>query len=131
MELCAFTSRLGLGQGRIKPSNALPASGEYAFLLGEDEPGRFFDLASGDYAEVVQDIVITGQKIIRIKLLLRVPEGLVSGYAWEAALIIDGSVVAKITCKTGRQRAITDLAVNVSKMTGVHQFGVRLILSGV
>ena len=131
MELNAFTSRLGIGQGRIKPINAAPASGDYVFILGDDQPGRFYQLTSGDYAEVVQDVDLTNQKIIRVNLLLRVPENLVSGYAWEAALIVDGSPVAKVTCESGRQRTIADLAANISKMTGVHQFGVRLSLVGV
>jgi len=130
MELNAFTSRLGLGQRRIKPKNAAPASGDYVFLLGDDQPGRFFQLELGDYAEVVQDVDLTDQKIIRVNLQLRVPEGLVSGYAWEAALIVDGSPVAKATCKSGRQRTIADLVANVSKMSGIHPFGVRLSLIG-
>ena len=131
MELNAFTSRLGIGQGRIKPNNAAPVSGDYVYLLGDDQPGRFFQLESGDYSEVVQDVDLTDKKIIRVNLQLRVPEGLISGYAWEAALTVDGLPVAKATCKSGRQRTIADLAANVSKITGVHQFGVRLILSGV
>jgi hypothetical protein len=45
MTLTAFTSRLGRGQGRIRPANAAPASGDYLFVLGEDEPGRLFELA--------------------------------------------------------------------------------------
>jgi len=37
MALTAFTSRLGRGQGRLLTSRA--TGGDYAFVLGEDEPG--------------------------------------------------------------------------------------------
>jgi hypothetical protein len=46
----AFTSRLGLGQGSIRPTSLPAGSGEYAFVLGKDDPGRLFELAFGDRA---------------------------------------------------------------------------------
>ena len=39
MALTAFTSRLGRGQGRLLTSKA--TGGDYAFVLGEDEPARY------------------------------------------------------------------------------------------
>ena len=42
MALTAFTSRLGIGQGRIQTAKA--TAGEYAFVLGDAEPGRLFEL---------------------------------------------------------------------------------------
>ena len=38
MALTAFTSRLGRGQGRLATSKA--TGGDYAFVLGDAEPGR-------------------------------------------------------------------------------------------
>ena len=35
MELTAFTSRLGEGQGRLQPTSASPAGGEWVFVLGD------------------------------------------------------------------------------------------------
>lgn len=46
MALTAFTSRLGRGQGRLATPKA--TVGEYAFVLGDAEPGRLFELAPGD-----------------------------------------------------------------------------------
>ena len=43
MELTAFTSRLGEGQGRLGPG---------VFVLGDHEPGRTFELGHGDHVEV-------------------------------------------------------------------------------
>ena len=131
MELDAFTSRLGVGQGRIAPLNAAPASGEYVFVLGEDEPGRVFELAPGDRAEVVQDTDLTGVDLVRAHLRLRVPASLPAGLGWEASIVVDGVKAARATCRPGRKREITDLAANVSKLAGVHQVGVRLELVGV
>ena len=128
MELDAFTSRLGLGQGRIDPENAPPGSGDHVFVLGEDEPGRFFDLAAGDHAEVVQDTDLTDVSLVRAHLRLRVPANLPSTHGWEASIVVDGVKAARATCRAGRERLLTDLAANVSKLTGLHEVGVRLEL---
>jgi len=128
MELDAFTSRLGLGQGRIAPANAPPGSGDHVFVLGEDEPGRFFDLAAGDHAEVVQDTDLTDVSLVRAHLRLRVPANLPSTHGWEASIVVDGVKAARATCRAGRERLLTDLAANVSKLTGLHEVGVRLEL---
>ena len=128
MELDAFRSRFGVGQGRIVPTGGAPASGDYAFALGEDEPGRTFELAPGDHAEVVQDTDLTGVDLVRAHLRLRVPASLPAGLAWEVSVIVDGAKRARATCAAGRERVLTDLAANVSKLGGVHQVGVRLEL---
>ncbi len=127
MELDAFTSRLGLGQGRIQPHGAIAPSGDHVFVLGEDEPGRF-ELGAGDRAEVVQDTDLTAVDLVRAWLRLRVPAGLVAGLAWEVSITVDGARAARATCPAGRERVLTDLAANVSKLSGTHQVGVRLEL---
>ena len=129
MELDAFRSRLGTGQGRIVPANAAPVSGEHLFVLGDDQPGRIFELVPGDRAEVVQAVDLTGVDLVRAHLELRVPESLPAGLAWEASLVVDGTPMARATCPPGRSRRIDDLAANVSKLSGVHQVGVRLQLT--
>ena len=126
--LTAFQARLGIGQGRIAPANTAPPSGDHVFVLGDDEPGRVFELAPGDRAEVVQDTDLTGVDLVRANLRLRVPESLPSGLAWEVSIVVDGATMARATCPAGRERSLTDLAANVSKMSGMHQVGVRLEL---
>jgi len=128
MALTAFTSRLGLGQGRIRPSHAPTQAGELVFVLGDDEPGRFFELAAGDHAEVTQSVDLTGAALVRAVLRLRVPKTLPAGLAWEAAIVVDGVSFARARSGRGRERVITDLAANVSKLAGVHAVGVRLEL---
>ncbi|WP_426749887.1 hypothetical protein [Myxococcus sp. Y35] len=128
MALTAFTSRLGLGQGRIRPERATPASGEYLFVLGDEEPGRRFELAPGDFAEVTQAVDVTGVDLVRTALRLRVPAGAPAGLAWEASLVVDGVKHARTLVRPGRERIVTDMAANVSKLFGVHTVGVRLEL---
>lgn len=128
MELDAFRSRLGVGQGRIVPANATPASGDYVFVLGDDEAGRLFELAPGDRAEVVQDTDLTDVDLVRAHLRLRVPASVPAGLSWEVSMVVDGAKLARATCPPGRERDLTDLAANVSKLAGVHQVGVRLEL---
>ncbi|PIE65645.1 MAG: hypothetical protein CSA24_02300 [Deltaproteobacteria bacterium] len=128
MELTAFENRLGSGQGRIALAHAAPPSGDYVFVLGDDEAGRLFELAPGDRAEVVQQTDLSGVDLIRAHLRLRVPAQLPAGLAWEASIVVDGNKRAMATCSLGRERVLNDLAANVSKMTGLHQAGVRLEL---
>ena len=128
MELTAFETRLGVGQGRIQPEGAAPASGDFVFVLGEDEPGRIFELAAGDRAEVVQETDLSGVDLVRAHLRLRVPAGMPAGLAWEVSMVVDGAKLASATARPGREREITDLAANVSKRAGLHQVGVRLQL---
>lgn len=128
MELDAFTSRLGIGQGRVRPQNAPVPSGDHVFVLGEDQPGRLFDLAPDDHAEVTQQTDLTDVDLIRAALRLRVPKALPAGFAWEVSMLVDGSKVATATCKPGCTRVLTDLAANVSKLAGLHTVGVRLEL---
>ncbi len=126
MALTAFTSRLGRGQGRLQTSRA--TSGDYAFVLGEDEPGRLFELAPGDHTEVTQFTDLTGVKLLRALLRLRVPASTPAGFAWEASLVVDGTKLARMRARPGRERLVTDLAGNVSKLSGTHVVGVRLEL---
>ena len=128
MELDAFRSRLGLGQGRVHPPGAAPPSGDYVFVLGDDETGRVFELVAGDHAEVVQDTDLTGVDLVRANLRLRVPASLPADLAWEVSMVLDGAKYARANCLPGREREITDLVANVSKLAGVHQVGVRLEL---
>jgi hypothetical protein len=125
MELDAFTSRLGLGQGRLLLD---VMEGRPAFVLGESEPGRLFELIRGDHAQVVQETDLCGVDFVRTKLVLSVPQSLPSDFAWEASLIVDGHKLARARARTGQQRTLVDLAANVSKQTGLHEVGVRLEL---
>ncbi|MCP3104534.1 hypothetical protein LZ198_37295 [Myxococcus sp. K15C18031901] len=128
MAVTAFTNRLGLGQGRIRPQRAAPASGEYLFVLGDEESGRRFELAPGDWAEVTQAVDVTGVDLVRAALRLRVPPCVPAGLAWEASLVVDGMKYARCLGRPGRERLVTDMAANVSKLAGVHTVGIRLEL---
>lgn len=119
MELTAFTSRLGEGQGRLGPG---------VFVLGDDEPGRFFELALGDHVEVTQPADLTGVTLVTSAMALRVPKLLPAGFAWEVSLVVDGVKSASLRARPGLERLVTDLAANVSKLTGLHVVGVRLEL---
>ena len=126
MALTAFTSRLGQGHGRLETPKA--ASGACAFVLGDDEPGRYFELVPGDHTDVTQSADLTGVNLVRAYLRLRMPASVPSGLAWEVSLTVDGVALARMRAKPGRERVVTDLAANVSKLAGVHVVGVRLQL---
>jgi hypothetical protein len=128
MALTAFTSSVGRGQGRLPTPNAM--DGEYAFVLGDAEPGCFFELALGDHADVTQSTDLTGVMLVRALLRLSVPASTPAGLTWEASITVDGAKLARMRARSGRERLVTDLAANVSKLSGVHTVGVRLELVG-
>lgn len=126
MELTAFNSRLGLSQGRIKDHD-----GDHVFVLGDNSPGYYYRLESGDRVEIVQETKLDDIDLIRTQMSLWVPEDLPANLGWEASIIVDGVPRAHATCPPGRKRDITDLAANVSKLAGSQQVGVRLQLIGI
>lgn len=134
MARTAFNARLGTSQGRLEAATAdgTPApSGDYVFVLGDAEAGRFHELANGDHVDVRQAVDLTDADFVRAHLRLRVPESTPVGWRWVVSIRVDGSPMAQATCAPGRERVLTDLAANVSKLTGVRDVGIRLALEEV
>ncbi len=129
MALTAFTSRLGDGQGRVLARSSSEGQGsDHVFVLGERERGRFHNLAPGDHAEVTQSVELSTVRFVRVALVLDVPESVPAGFSWEASVIVDGAKLAAARARRGQRRVLSDLAANVSKVTGVHAVAVRLEL---
>lgn len=126
MALTAFTSRLGATQGRILLGDG--STGEYAFVLGDADEGRFAELSVGDFVQISQTTDLTGVSFVRVKLSLRVPKSTPPELAWSAVILIDGVHAASTSAASGQERAVTDLCANVSKLTGTHEVTVRLEL---
>ena len=126
----AFDIALGRTQGRLQPEGFPPVTGEYAFVLGSDEPGHLCLLNSGDYSEVTQDVDCTGIDFVRVRLRLRTPASLPAGHFWEASLLVDGVKQASMVLDANRIRDRADMAGNVSKLAGTHPVAFRLELVG-
>lgn len=134
MARTAFDACLGASQGRLEAAavDGAPApSGDYVFVLGDAEAGRFHELASGDHVEVRQEVDLTDADFVRAQLRLRVPESTPPGWRWVASIRVGGNPLAQATCAPGRERVLTDLAANVSKLAGLHEVVVRLALEEV
>jgi hypothetical protein len=132
MARTAFDARLGTTQGRAMATSVgtVAPSGDYLFVLGDAERRRLHDLAVGDHAEMQQAVDLTGVDLVRAQLRLRVPASTPADRRWVVSIRVDGAALAQATAKAGRERALTDLAANVSKLTGVHTVAVRLALEG-
>ena len=126
MALTAFTSRLGISQGRLPTKDA--PDGGFVLVLGDLEPGHVAELAPGDYVEVSQITDLTGVVLARVWLRLWVPENTPQNLAWEVSIVVDGIQRASARGRPGRIRELTDLAANTSKMAGMHTVAVRLQL---
>lgn len=134
MARTAFSARLGASQGRLDAlaADGVPApSGDFVFVLGDAEAGRYHELADGDYAEVRQALDLTDADFVRAQLRLRVPASTPGGWRWVASIRVDGMSMASATCGAGRERSLTDLAANVSKLVGPHDVAVQLALEEV
>jgi hypothetical protein len=115
----AFTARLGRSEGRVER-----AQGDVVFALGELEPGWTADLAPGDYAEVAQTADLTGAGLVRVTGTLSAP----AAGQWRVSLRIGGVEMAALGGWPGRTRPVSDLAANVSALTGPTEVAVRLTL---
>ena len=134
MARTAFNARLGASQGRLDAlaADGVPApSGDFVFVLGDAEAGRYHELADGDYAEVRQALDLTDADFVRAQLRLRVPPSTPGGWRWVVSIRVDGMSMAEATCAAGRERVLTDLAANVSKLVGPHDVAVQLALEEV
>jgi hypothetical protein len=127
MALTAFSSRFGQSQGRLPEVGV--SEGNFVFVLGDFDGGHYAELNPGDYAEVSQTTDLTGISLLRVALELGVPKSTPTGFAWGAVLLVDGVVYGTTSAASGRARAITDLAANVSRLDGQHVVTVRLELT--
>jgi len=134
MARTAFNARLGASQGRLDAlaADGVPApSGDFVFVLGDAEAGRFHELVDGDHAEVRQALDLTDADFVLAQLRLRVPASTPVGWRWVVSIRVNGAALASATCGAGRERLLTDLAANVSKLVGPHDVAVRLALEEV
>jgi phage tail-like protein len=77
-----LTADLGTYQGRIRPTNWTPIHGEYVFCLGHDLPGQTYSMPTGIMLSIGQTFDTTGFNVLQIKLHLRAPLSVPSGYTW-------------------------------------------------
>ena len=128
MAFTPFNAVLGTRQGRLDPKGFMPTTGEYAYVLGSDLSGEMYDFNIGDYSEVTQDIDLSEVNFIRAQIRLRNALEIPQGVNWEASIAIDGEKKTTMKIKLRRTRDRSDMAANVSKLTGVHTVGLRLEL---
>lgn len=121
--LTPFEALEGLSQGRLEAE-----AGGASFFLGQSEEDHFADLAAGDFVEVYQDADLTAADLVRFDCSFRVPRSLPEGFAWRLALLLDGATKASVEGWPGYDRKTADLAINASKLSGVHRVALRLTL---
>ena len=125
MELTAFNARLGFTQGRLQSGD------EFEFVLGDNLPGYEYNLEPGDHAEIVQETDLTDVTLVNTEGCLEVREDLPANLAWEVSIVVDGTKYSRTTISLESTKHLTDLAANVSKISGMHLVGVRLELVAV
>jgi hypothetical protein len=127
-----FTRLVGDRQGRVRSINWPPADGEWDFVLGSDLIGEDFDLDAGDYAEVAQTADFGATEVVTFRGQLRGPRTMLSGYAWEFSVRIDGT--ARAVRRFGAEQVIDLSAMTVcvkDLAPGDHTLSYRLELVAV
>ncbi|MCG8424571.1 MAG: hypothetical protein MJE77_42300, partial [Proteobacteria bacterium] len=71
---------------------------------------------------------VTAANFVRVVFRMRNAVQIPAGRNWEVSVVVDGTKQARMVLARGRTRTRTDLAANVSKLTGIHTIGFRLEL---
>lgn len=130
MSLTAWDSDLGTRQGRIQPTGATPAQGEWSFVLGSDAPGYFELLNPGDSVTVGQLADWTAADLVRVTAVLRPATAIPAGVHWRFSLLVDGAEVVGQDMPQGATRTRIDMAANVANLAGDREVSFRLQLLG-
>lgn len=85
----AWSTSLGVSQGRIQPTGWTPPSGSYAFVLGHDLPNQWRKFAAGDFVAISQTADFTGVSFLRWRAHLR-PGATPAGVTWDFVALVGG-----------------------------------------
>jgi hypothetical protein len=108
----AFTRALGTEQGRVEG---------VGFVLGHLTPGFDANLVPGNYAEVTQQVDLTGIDVVRVRGRFEHRGG-----RWALTIRVDGQ--ERTMVEASRTRRALDLGADVRGLTGLHEVTVRLVL---
>ncbi len=113
--------------GRQAPSGIAPPLGSFVYVLGSEQ-GETRTLVGGDFVEVHQLADVDGIRFIRVPahVIWRDPGG---SFVWTLSLVLDGGSSA-IEIPLTRTQPLGDLAIPIGAMTGAHDIGIRLTLTG-
>jgi adhesin HecA-like repeat protein len=125
LELDAFTSDLGLSQGRVVLSTEPRTA---VLVLGHLSPRHTARLRPGDHVQAEQEVDLTAERLLQTQGTLGVQDDLAPGLAWEVSLCVGGTKRARLLARAGEVKSISDLAVNVSADEGLHVVALRLEL---
>ena len=128
MAFSPFDAALGARQGRLQAMGPVQGPASHVYVLGSDLPGYSHQLAIGDYAEVRQEVDLTGMDLVRAYIRMRNAKELPAGVNWQVSMAVGGVKMASMIVAPGRSRARRDMAANVSKLGGLHTVGLRLEL---
>ena len=105
--------------------------GEHVYVLGYELAGLFHRFAAGDFAQTEQEDDFGSTNIVRVVALIRSTDVMPSNLAWRFSLLLDGVAYTTRLLEPKRDRALVDVAANVSKLIGLHTLGFRLDLVSV
>lgn len=126
-----FDIEPGTGSGRIIPTGALPAEGDFVFVLGSDLPGWTGNFVDGDEVEVSQTGEHSPAEIVRFKISVRGPVSMPAGWAWSFVLRADGVDAWTLPIDPGRPlRVLSDLGLDVVGLPATIALSFALVASG-
>ncbi len=116
----------------VGPQGLIAApEGEHVFCLGYELAGLFHRFAVGDFSQIEQAEDFGATNIVRVIALIRSTDTMPSNLAWRFSLLLDDVIYTSRVLEAGRDRALVDVAANVSKLAGNHTLAFRLDLISV
>ncbi len=109
----------GSDQGRCTPDH-FSQNGDYALVLGHDEPLTFQRFRVGDYMVVHQTQDIGSTKLFKVRCRVRGPEEMPNTIRWRFSIFVDGVEKAYRICNTNQTVDYVNMAVNMAGLAGVH-----------
>ena len=113
---------------RVRPTGAVPAEGNYVFVLGHDSPNRFEYVNDGNKQRVEQNANVDAD-LISLSGFVRGPASMPVGGTWTFRGDIAGRVIT-FEVEPERERDLGDLVFAVGDLGGAETFFFELEYNG-
>ena len=128
MSFNGFNFERGVEQGRCAPDH-FSQDGDFALVLGHDEPLTFVRLKVGDMMSVHQTKDVGTTKVLKVRCRCRAPEFMPGTTNWRFSIYVDGVEKTFRICQVGQTVDYVNLAVNLSGLVGAHSIAFVLKLA--
>ncbi len=125
-----FRIEPGSRSGRIEPTGAPPAEGDFVWCFGSDVAGFTATLADGDEVSVSQTGEHSPAELIRHHVRTRGPSTMPTGWTWYFVARVDAVEVWRVEVDPDRSRVLMDLAIDAVGLPATISLEYALLVEG-